>query len=161
MAAGREKANMWHGRGNSGGSWPPAFLRLSGLAIYILVYRAGHVPPFFKLFHSVLEWGPSAKSFRSPSFFLVSFRFVPSCSIPFWVEIRSSRSVLFLAFLFKEPFHPSHSIHSQRTFPSLPSLLNIERLLKPGYLKTGGVQFVDFWKIFNFHNQYFNNIKKI
>ena len=25
MAARREKANMWHGRGNSGGSWPPAF----------------------------------------------------------------------------------------------------------------------------------------
>ena len=25
MAAGTEKANMWHGRGNSGGSWPPAF----------------------------------------------------------------------------------------------------------------------------------------
>jgi len=24
MAAGREKANMWHGRGNSGGSWPHA-----------------------------------------------------------------------------------------------------------------------------------------
>jgi len=29
MAAGREKANMWHGRGNSGGSWPPAFPRSS------------------------------------------------------------------------------------------------------------------------------------
>jgi len=24
-----KKANMWHGRGNSGGSWPLAFLRLS------------------------------------------------------------------------------------------------------------------------------------
>ena len=27
MAAGRENANMWHGRGNSGGSWPSAFPR--------------------------------------------------------------------------------------------------------------------------------------
>ena len=24
----RKKANMWYGRGNSGGSWPPAFLRM-------------------------------------------------------------------------------------------------------------------------------------
>ena len=24
-AAGREKTKKWHGRGNSGGSWPPAF----------------------------------------------------------------------------------------------------------------------------------------
>ena len=27
MAAGREKANIWNGRGNNGGSWPPAFPR--------------------------------------------------------------------------------------------------------------------------------------
>ena len=27
MAAGREKANVWYGRGNSGSSWPPAFPR--------------------------------------------------------------------------------------------------------------------------------------
>jgi len=32
MAAGREKANMWHGKGNSGGSWPPAFPRSPELA---------------------------------------------------------------------------------------------------------------------------------
>ena len=62
--------------------------------------------------------------------------------ILFWVEERSSHSVPFLVsylkngsiplipFLVKECFHPR--------------VLSIERLLKPGYLKKGGVQFVDF-----------------
>ena len=31
----------------------------------------------------------------------------------------------------------------QRTFPTPHSVLSIERLLEPGYLKKGGVQFVD------------------
>ena len=77
--------------------------------------RAGHVPTFLKSFRSVLERGASAWSFRSRSFFL-SFRSrsVPSRSVPFWVEERPSRSVPFLAFLFKERFHPSRSVLSQR-----------------------------------------------
>ena len=59
--------------------------------IYFLIFysmgRAGHVP-FFKLFCSVLEQGPSAKSFRSCSSFL-SFC---SRSVPFWVGEQSSHS---------------------------------------------------------------------
>ena len=39
--------------------------------------RAGHVPTFLKSFRSVLERGPSDKSFRSRSFFVVSFLYVP------------------------------------------------------------------------------------
>ena len=91
------------------------------------ISRAGHVPTFLKSFRSVLEQGPSDKSFRSCSFFVVSFRYVPfravRCrSVPFCSVLSrrtwSSRSVPFLAFLFKERFHPSRSVLSQRTFPS-------------------------------------------
>ena len=39
-----------------------------------LVARAGHVPTFLKSFRSVLERGPSARSFRSRSFFFNLFR---------------------------------------------------------------------------------------
>ena len=45
--------------------------------------RSGHVPTFLKLFRSILERGPSDKSFRSHSFFVVSFRSIPSRSVPF------------------------------------------------------------------------------
>ena len=52
----RKKANMWHGRGNSGGSWPPAFHRSwcssmrdwdKALKSRILTYP--HSPPRFKM----------------------------------------------------------------------------------------------------------------
>ena len=32
----RKKANMWHGRGNSGGAWPTAFPRSSGCDIRLV-----------------------------------------------------------------------------------------------------------------------------
>ena len=84
--------------------------------IYFLIFystgRAGHVPIFFKLFCSVLEQGPSAKSFRSCSSFL-SFC---SRSVPFWVGEQSSHSVPFLGFLFEEQLHPYCSVLNQEGF---------------------------------------------
>ena len=50
------------------------------------ITRAGHVPTFLKSFRSVLERGPSDKSFRSRSFFVVSFRYVPFRPVPFRSE---------------------------------------------------------------------------
>jgi len=79
---------------------------------YQCVSRSGHILTFLKLFHSVLERGPSARSFRSCFFFFL----VLFCPIPFLVEDQSSHFVLFLAFLVKEQFHPSCSILSQIHF---------------------------------------------
>ena len=67
--------------------------------------RAGHVPTFLKSFRSVLERGPSAKSFSSRSFFLIvlfSFR-----SVPF-------RSVLSRRTGSKERFYPSKKFFWKR-----------------------------------------------
>ena len=75
---------------------------------YELVHaRAGHVPPFFKSFRSVLERAPSVRSFRSRSFNFQSFPScsLPSRSVPFLVEERSSRYVPFFVFLVEEWFH--------------------------------------------------------
>jgi len=33
-----KKANMWHKRGNSGGSWPPAFPRSDGTGLVYWQY---------------------------------------------------------------------------------------------------------------------------
>ena len=63
-----KKGNMWPGRGNSGGS-----------CVVCLVFtfpRAGNVSTFLKSFCSVLEQGPSARSFGVPFLFC-------TCSIPF------------------------------------------------------------------------------
>ena len=81
--------------------------------------RAGHVPTFFKSFCSVLERGPSAKLFRScSSFSSFHYRSIPSHSVPFWVEERSSHSVPFLAFLVEERLHLSCSVlHQERFHP--------------------------------------------
>ena len=92
-------------------SWTVLFLDTSILCIGLGT---------FQLFwnRSVLERGPSAKSFRSRSSFL-SFR---SRSVPFWIEERSSRSVPFLAFLVEERLHPSFSVLNQERFhPSFRS----------------------------------------
>ena len=48
--------------------------------------RAGHVPTFLKSFRCALERGPSDKSFRFLSIFVVSFRYVPFCPVPFCSE---------------------------------------------------------------------------
>ena len=59
--------------------------------------RAGHVPTFLKSFRSVLERGPSPKSFRSrSSFFIVpfSFRSVPFRSVLSRRTVFPFRSVL-------------------------------------------------------------------
>ena len=84
--------------------------------------RAGHILTFFKSFRSILEQGPSAKWFRSRSFFLVSFRSVPFHFVLSRRMVFPFCSVPFLAFLFREWLHPSRSV------------LSIEWLLKPGYL---------------------------
>ena len=80
--------------------------------------RAEHVLTFLKSFPSVLERGPSDKSFHSRSFFVISFRYIPFRPIPFCSEknslpvpFRSWRSYLkngsipLIPFLVKERFH--------------------------------------------------------
>ena len=59
-------------------------------------HRAGNVPTFFKSFRSVLERGPSARLFRSRSFFQ-SFRSrsVPFQIVPIFLGMRSMRSFFF------------------------------------------------------------------
>ena len=48
--------------------------------------RAGHVPIFLKSFRSILEQGPSAKSFRSRSTFYYLSVLVPFHPVPFRSE---------------------------------------------------------------------------
>ena len=84
-----------------------------------LVARAGHVPTFLKSFRSVLERGPSARSFRSRSFFSIvpfSFRFVPFRSVLSRRTVIPLRSVLGVL---RRRTVPSLSFNSKsRTFPS-------------------------------------------
>ena len=92
---------------------PTIHSSLSTQHIYIStgVPRAGHVPTFLKSFRSILERGPSDKSFRSRSFFVVSFRSVPFRSVlsrktvfPFrsWRSYLKNGSIPLVLFLVKE-----------------------------------------------------------
>ena len=60
----------------------------------LLATRAGHVPTFLKSFRSVLERGPSDKSFRSRSSFFYRSVLVPFCSVLSTRTVFPFRSVL-------------------------------------------------------------------
>ena len=92
----------------------------------VVVARTGHVPTFLKSFRSVLERGPSAKTFRSRSIFFKSFR---SRSVPFHsvlsrkmvslfrsvldVPYLKNGSIPLVPFLVKECFHPPRPLRVQ------------------------------------------------
>ena len=63
--------------------------------IFIPLARAGQVPTFLKSFRSVLERGPSAKSFRSCSSFFYCSVLVPFRPVPFRSEQKNGLPVLF------------------------------------------------------------------
>ena len=87
---------------------PLLFFCLFCLIVIAVSVRAGHVPTFFKLFRSVLKRGPSARLFRSRSFFsIVPFLFQ---SVPFHF-FMSRRMVILFCFIL--------GILSGRTVPSL------------------------------------------
>ena len=115
--------------------FPFAVARMSPLPFrtppHPLYTRAGHVPTFLKSFRSALERGPSAKSFRSRSFFsnhsvLIPFSPVPFCSVPFrsvmsrktvspfrsvlCVPYLKNGSIPLVLFLVKERFHPLRAL---------------------------------------------------
>ena len=81
-------------------------------------------------------------SFLVPFFQLIRSRPVPFRSWCSQSKIGPSRSVPFLVFFFKEQFHPRSVLSQDRVHPLLLALCR-------------------FKKILNFHNQYFNNTKKI
>ena len=97
--------------------------------------RAGHVLTFLKSFPSVLERGPSDKSFHSRSFFVVSFRYIPFRPFPFCSEKKNSHPV---------PFRSWRSYLKNGSIPLVPFLVKDRFHPLVPYLKKGGVQFVDF-----------------
>ena len=89
------------------------------------MHRAGHVSTFLKSFRSVLERGPSDKSFRSRSFFVVLFRSVPFRSVlsrktvfPFrsWRSYLKNGFMPLVLFLVKERFHPHCHLGKEQSF---------------------------------------------
>ena len=109
----------------------------SWVQIGVVPFRAGHVPTFLKSFRSVLERGPSARSFRSRSFIFNRFVLVPFHPVPFrseqknghpfpfrsWRSQSKNGSIPLVLFLVKNVFIP-RSVLSKERFMSGIFLFN-------------------------------------